>query len=197
MKKTSLALAVVLGVTMLLTINSGISLAVSNCIVTMHNQTSWQVSMQVDNEGMTMPANSGMDMSTTTTCAPHTVNVYHGSQVVYQVTLDMSDGVNKYFSVPSTIGGLDEAKIRTAIISYYNSSGVWAGIFRLDTILRTRFERISDNSYIVHAEYHYTPIPGNRDHRTDSGVDKRTFNLEIRGGSYIINGMGDYQSARF
>jgi hypothetical protein len=110
--------------------------------------------------------------------------------------MEITDGTSPVWTVEYE-EELDIPRAEQAVMSFYRTRGEWAGVFVMDSILRIKPEKLSDRSYILNVEYHYTPIPNNRLNRTDSGVDQRVFTLEIFGGNYTITSMGGYHSAQF
>jgi hypothetical protein len=85
----------------------------------------------------------------------------------------------------------------SAITSFYNSRGEWAGVFRMTGIERIRLETISATQTIAHVRYSYAAIPGNYKKRKDSGRDQRTFVLNKNGPLWEVTSMGGHMSARF
>ena len=110
--------------------------------------------------------------------------------------MEIADGSSPVWTV-NYEEALDIPRVQQAIMSFYRTRGEWAGVFVMDSIIRIKPEKLNDRSYTLNVEYHYTPIPNNRLKRTDSGVDRRVFTLEIFGGNYTITSMGGYNSARF
>jgi hypothetical protein len=102
-------------------------------------------------------------------------------------------GDSKAVSVPPPSPNAMES----AITSFYNNRGEWAGVFRMSGIEKTRVETISATQVIAHVRYSYTPIPGNHKKRTDSGVDQRTFVFNKNGPLWEVTSMGGYMSATF
>ena len=87
--------------------------------------------------------------------------------------------------------------MESAITSFYNNRGEWAGVFRMTSIEKIRLDRISDTQAIAHVRYGYTPIPGNYQNRTDSGYDQRTFVFVKNGPIWEVTSMGGHMSASF
>lgn len=83
------------------------------------------------------------------------------------------------------------------ITDYYNTRGVWAGTFRLDSMERMEIGPSINNTMVVKVRYRYVPIPGNSKGRTDTGYDQRTFTVIFDGKRYSVRSMGDYMSAKF
>lgn len=80
---------------------------------------------------------------------------------------------------------------------YYDREGEWAGVFRMNKILRLETTEKEDDTFLAHVEYEYAAIPGNKKQRTDTGYDQRAFWIREQAGLYTVVRMGGYQSACF
>ena len=87
--------------------------------------------------------------------------------------------------------------MESAITSFYNNRGEWAGVFHMTGIVRIKVDTISPTQEIANVRYSYTPIPGNYQNRTDSGYDQRTFIFNKNGPIWEVTSMGGYMSAQF
>ncbi|MCR4301677.1 MAG: hypothetical protein NUV51_08700, partial [Sulfuricaulis sp.] len=85
----------------------------------------------------------------------------------------------------------------SAITSFYNNRGEWAGVFRMTGIEKIKVDTISATQVIANVRYSYAPIPGNYKKRTDSGYDQRTFVFNKNGPIWEVTSMGEHMSAKF
>ena len=81
-------------------------------------------------------------------------------------------------------------------ISFYETVGLWANVFTIGSVLKTRVEYISDEYFVLHLRYLYTPIPNNVYGRKDVGTDQRTFHFFCRD-DWVLERMGEHMSAEF
>ena len=96
------------------------------------------------------------------------------------------------YDVPTLTKSAAIRKIRY----YYDHSGEWASVFRIDRVTKISLVKSGSKRIIAYVKYHYAPIPGNARGRTDSGYDSRKFILKYRDGDWIVTNMGGYQSGR-
>ena len=80
--------------------------------------------------------------------------------------------------------------------SYYETNGLWAGIFWLDAKQKSKTIHTSPTPIEYHLRYQYKPIPNNPLQRTDSGTDQRIFFLECDK-TWQVSNMGPFMSAQF
>jgi len=162
--------------------------------ISLQNNTNFRLNLYIDNNfgcGPVMP--SGF---CTSSVAPGGHQLSTDNSVINPQWMEIADGSSPVWTVKYE-EELDITRAQQAVMSFYRTRGEWAGIFVMDSIIRIKLEKLNDRSYTLNVEYHYTPIPNNRLHRTDSGVDQRVFRLEIFGGNYTITSMGGYHSAVF
>ena len=79
---------------------------------------------------------------------------------------------------------------------YYESKGIWAEIFWLDSAQQERVVVHSKKELSYHLHYKYIPIPNNRLFRTDSGHDQRIFFFSCDKG-WEVRHMSAHMSASF
>jgi hypothetical protein len=70
--------------------------------------------------------------------------------------MNISDGSSPVWTV-SYQEEFDRQRAEQAVMQYYRYRGVWAGVFIMDSILQLISEKLSDRSYRLKVEYHYTP----------------------------------------
>ena len=80
--------------------------------------------------------------------------------------------------------------------SYYESFGIWAGIFWLDKAENYRIQKKSPKEILFHLRYQYMPIPKNPLNRIDSGFDQRVFYFQCED-TWNVYEMGPFMSASF
>ena len=78
---------------------------------------------------------------------------------------------------------------------FYESYGVWSGVFQISNEKRTRIVKVKPNMIEYHLHYEYVAIPNNRLQRQDSGEDQRVFSLRCEKGWEVLS-MGTYMSAK-
>ena len=88
---------------------------------------------------------------------------------------------------------IDTAK--TVIANYYNNNGVWAGVFKIDSIKDLRIKYHGKRRAVIHVVYSYTPIV--RKKFQPQGTDQRTFTLVKHSQDWSVISMGMHKSARF
>lgn len=94
--------------------------------------------------------------------------------------------------------GFNRAAASSAITSFYESSGEWAGAFHITSITQMVPIPEGGGRWVVHVRYNF--VGYGVDHtganrRGETGWDQRTFNLETSGSRYTVTGMGDHMSA--
>lgn len=117
---------------------------------------------------------------------------YQVSVSTYVVNFKHSMGfVNNTSEIPYL-----QNPVLKAVVDHYNHKGQWAGIFKIDHIIKFRIEKINAEKSIAHVKYFYAPVPNNAQGRTDSGIDQRTFTfIENADGIKVIK-MGAYNSTK-
>ena len=93
--------------------------------------------------------------------------------------------------------GMTKEQAESAIIMFYDNKSEWNGVFQIDYIEKLWVEEINDNQFNVHVRYHYKPVPGNRQNRTDSGNDQRVFIMSKVDNGYQVTEMLGSNSAHF
>lgn len=162
--------------------------------ISLQNNTNFRLNLYIDNNfgcGPVMP--SGF---CTSSVAPGGHQLSTDNSLIKPQWMEIADGSSPVWTV-NYEEPFDLERAKQAVIFFYQTRGVWAGVFVMDSIIRINYQKLNDRSYTLNVEYHYTPIPNNRLRRTDSGVDQRVFTLEIFGGNYTITSMGGYHSAVF
>ena len=170
--------------------------AYSMAQVTLQNKTNFELNLFIDGNFGCGPVLPGLFCSTNVTPGSHFLEARKGtdpSQIIDHKDINISDGFSQVWTV-NYQEEFDRQRAEKAVMQYYRIRGEWAGIFRMDSIHQLIPEKLGDRSYRLKVEYHYTPIPANRLHRTDTGIDRRVFSMEVFGGNYIITGMGDHMS---
>ena len=81
-------------------------------------------------------------------------------------------------------------------IYFYETVGVWAGVFTIESVLKTRVEFVDSEYFKLHMGYVYTPVPRNKYRRVDVGTDQRIFNF-VCTDHWVLDRMGDHMSAEF
>ena len=170
--------------------------AYSMAQITLQNNTNFELNLFIDGNfgcGPVMP--SGFCTSSVEP-GNHLLEARKGtdpSQAIDHKSMDIADGSSPVWPV-NYQEEFDRQRAGQAVTQFYGTRGEWAGVFVMDSILQLIPEKLGDRSYRLKVEYHYTPIPGNRLHRTDTGVDRRVFSMEVFGGNYTITSMGGYMS---
>ncbi len=170
------------------------SMAHAMAQISLQNNTNFRLNLYIDNNfgcGPVMP--SGF---CTSSVAPGGHQLSTDNSVIKPQWMEIADGSSPVWTVTYE-DPLNIPRAQQAVMSFYRTRGEWAGIFVMDSIIRIKPERLNDRTYTLNVEYHYTPIPNNRLHRTDSGIDHRVFTLVIFGGNYTVTNMGEHESARF
>lgn len=88
---------------------------------------------------------------------------------------------------------LNMSALRSAVTSYYNNEGEWAGQFRISNITQVRIDG-SGSTIEAHVKYRFEPVGSNT---RSGGNDQRIFTLDVSNGNYRVIRMGDYMSATF
>ena len=89
-----------------------------------------------------------------------------------------------------------ESSATQQAISFYETVGLWANVFTIGSVLKTRVEYVSDEYFILHLSYLYVPVPNNAHGRKDVGTDQRTFHFFCRE-HWVLERMGGHMSAEF
>lgn len=91
---------------------------------------------------------------------------------------------------------LDFAAAADMVKDYYDNQGEWSGVFAMSNIEKMVLKRDADGyGYVAHVCYKYRAIPGNRQGRTDKGLDQRTFQIGMVRGGYRVLDMGGHMSS--
>lgn len=87
---------------------------------------------------------------------------------------------------------INKEKLVTAITSYYNIKGEWAGKY---TIANLVYIRIEDNgpAFNAHVKYKTAPVPN---FRGKASYDQRIFSIVPQDGKYAVISMAGYMSAK-
>jgi len=119
----------------------------------------------------------------------------------------MKQSIAIFFTLLLWLSGLNNAvadevppsqnELNSLITNFYNNQGEWAGVFRIGKIERVKLEQHDRGRLIANVRYYYTPVPGNRKGRTDTGYDQRTFTLIMNRHHWTVINMGKYMSAHF
>ena len=89
-----------------------------------------------------------------------------------------------------------EAYATKQAISFYENVGLWADVFTIGSVLKTRVELVHSEQFVLHMRYFYVPVPDNKESRADVGTDQRTFHFICRE-NWVLERMGGHMSAEF
>ncbi len=119
-----------------------------------------------------------------------------------------SSPLKRVMKTPTTS---EDQQLQQQIMDYYNTEGMWAGLYTMHSIESMWIEQTGEDQYVVHVRYRHVPLNEGQvlpagyvlptgevvpvDTPLYDGYDQRTFTVKVSGDQEEVVAMGDHMSA--